>query len=62
MFFGLTMFNLSSAINVFLFLTIRPQLLLFAPPEMAAEAETQMSHLNPGLVILPIQFNVNAVR
>jgi len=53
MFFGLTMFNLSGAINVFLFLTIRPQLLLFAPLETPAEAETQMSHLNPGLVILP---------
>jgi len=53
MFFGLTMFNLSGAINVFLFLIIRPQLLLFAPPETPAEAETQMSHLNPDLVILP---------
>ncbi|KAH9014344.1 hypothetical protein EDB85DRAFT_2123676, partial [Lactarius pseudohatsudake] len=31
-FFGLTMFNLSGAINVALFLTVRPRLLLFTPP------------------------------
>ena len=53
MFFGLTMLNLSGAINVFLFLIIRPQLLLFALPETPAEAEIQMSPLNPGLVGLP---------
>jgi len=64
LFFGLTMFNLSGAINVFLFLIIRPQLLLFAPPETPTEAETQMSHLNPGLVILPdpVQYEHSPMR
>ena len=54
MFFGLTMFNLSGAINVFLFLVIRPHLLLFTPSETPAEAEAQVSHhLNTSLVIRP---------
>lgn len=47
------MFNLSGAINVALFLIIRPQLLLFAPPETPAEVEIRFSHLNTGLGILP---------
>ncbi|KAH9052528.1 hypothetical protein EDB87DRAFT_1570446 [Lactarius vividus] len=34
-FFGLTMFHLSGAINVLLFLIVRPRLLLFTPPEEA---------------------------
>jgi len=41
--FGLTMFNLPGAINVLLFLIIRPQLLLFTPPEKPAELEAQIS-------------------
>ncbi|KAH9048658.1 hypothetical protein EDB83DRAFT_2632661 [Lactarius deliciosus] len=32
-FFGLMMFNLSGALNVLLFLIVRPRLLLFTPPE-----------------------------
>jgi len=43
--FGLTVFNLSGAINVLLFLIIRPQLLLFAPPEQPIEHEIQI-HLS----------------
>jgi hypothetical protein len=31
------MFNLSGAINVLLFLIVRPQLLLFTPPEELSE-------------------------
>ena len=54
MFFGLTTFNLSGAINVLLFLIIRPHILLFTPPETPTEAEAQLSHhLNTGLVINP---------
>jgi hypothetical protein len=52
MFFGLAMFNLSGAVNVLLFLIVRPQILLFAPPEQPVEAEKQLSHLNTGPVIL----------
>ena len=33
MFFGETVYNLSGAINVLLFLIVRPKLLLFPPPE-----------------------------
>ncbi len=46
------MFNLSSAINVLLFLIIRPQLLLFAPPHKATEPDAQIPHLNTGPVII----------
>ena len=46
MLFGQSMFNLSGATNVLLFLIIRPQLLLFSLPENSAEPEIQMPHLN----------------
>jgi hypothetical protein len=46
------MFTLSGAINVLLFLIIRPQLLLFPGPRKAAEPEEQRSPLNTGPVIL----------
>ncbi|KAI0254076.1 hypothetical protein BJV78DRAFT_105369 [Lactifluus subvellereus] len=39
MFFGLSTFNLSGAVNVFLFLIIRPRLLLFSPPQETVEPE-----------------------
>jgi hypothetical protein len=42
MLFGQSMFNLSGAINVLLFLIIRNQLLLFAIPENPAEPEEQI--------------------
>ncbi|KAI9442155.1 hypothetical protein H4582DRAFT_1847844 [Lactarius indigo] len=38
-FFAVSMFNLSGAINVLLFLIVRPQLLLFSPPEEFSEEE-----------------------
>jgi hypothetical protein len=41
-FFGVTMFNLSGAINVVLFLVVRPQLLLFPRPEVLAEPEIEL--------------------
>jgi hypothetical protein len=47
------MLNLSGAVNVVLFLIIRPKLLLFSPPEMPTVLETQMSHLKTSPVILP---------
>jgi hypothetical protein len=46
MLFGQSMLNLSGAINVLLFLIIRPRLLLFASPENSAEPEAQILHLN----------------
>ncbi|KAH9953516.1 hypothetical protein BC827DRAFT_1159194 [Russula dissimulans] len=49
--FGLTMFNLSGAINVLLFLIIRPQLLLFAPPKQPIEPERQPSRLDTDSVV-----------
>ncbi|KAH9048332.1 hypothetical protein EDB84DRAFT_263787 [Lactarius hengduanensis] len=39
-FFGVSMFNLSGAINVLLFLIVRPQLLLFSPPEEFSEPDS----------------------
>jgi hypothetical protein len=51
-FFGLSMFNLSGAINVLLFLIIRPQLLLFSHPKKAAEPDAQESHSNTSPAIL----------
>ena len=44
------MFNLSGAINVLLFLIIRPQLLLFAPPKQPVEPAKQ-SHLDTDPVV-----------
>jgi len=44
--FGLTVFNLSGAINVLLFLIIRPHLLLFAPPKQPIEPEIQLSRFD----------------
>lgn len=41
MLFGQSMFNLSGAVNVLLFLTIRPQLLLFALPRAEDPAEPE---------------------
>ncbi|KAH9061347.1 hypothetical protein EDB87DRAFT_1560456 [Lactarius vividus] len=46
-FFAVSMFNLSGAINVILFLIVRPRLLLFPPPEEFSEAE--LSHPNSRL-------------
>jgi hypothetical protein len=38
-FFSVSVFNLSGAINVILFLIVRPRLLLFSPPEELSEPE-----------------------
>jgi hypothetical protein len=42
-FFGVTVFNLSGAINVLLFLIVRPQLLLFLPPEEYSESGIEVA-------------------
>jgi hypothetical protein len=42
-FFGVSMFNLSGAINVLLLLVVRPRLLLFVPP-----ANTVETTIDPG--------------
>ena len=43
-FFAASIFHLSGAINVLLFLIIRPELLLFPRPEQLDEQETQLTH------------------
>jgi len=53
LFFGQSTFNLSGAVNVLLFLIIRPQLLHFAPPENPAELEAQTFHLSMNTRPLP---------
>ena len=45
-FFGIIMFNLSGAINVLLFLIVRPQLLLFTPPEEPVKPEVELANLD----------------
>jgi len=52
-FFGIIMFNLSGAINVLLFLIVRPHLLLFTPPEELVEPEVELANPNPALLYSP---------
>ncbi|KAI9463566.1 hypothetical protein BJY52DRAFT_1184586 [Lactarius psammicola] len=53
-FFAVSMFNLSGAINVLIFLIVRPQLLLFSPPEEFSEPEiVEFSHPTTGSTIFP---------
>ena len=51
--FGGMMFNLSGAINVLLFLIVRPHLLLFTPPEELSEPEVELKDSNTGFATLP---------
>ncbi|SRR5258708_36591739 len=51
-FFGGTIFYLSGAINVILFLIIRPELLLFPRREEVAEPEIELASQGTGLGIL----------
>ena len=51
--FGGMMFNLSGAINVLLFLIVRPHLLLFTPPEELSEPEVELNDSNTGFATLP---------
>ncbi|KAH9083445.1 hypothetical protein EDB83DRAFT_15305 [Lactarius deliciosus] len=50
-FFAVSMFNMSGAVNVLLFLIVRPRLLLFSPPEEFSEAE--LGHSTTGSTIFP---------
>jgi len=50
-FFAVSMFNLSGAINVILFLIVRSQLLLFDPPEKFSEPEVELGHTTTGSAI-----------
>ncbi|KAI0305707.1 hypothetical protein B0F90DRAFT_1624778 [Multifurca ochricompacta] len=52
-FFAVIMFNLSGAINVLLFLTVRPRLLLFTPPEEHVEPEIELTRASNGSGIFP---------
>ncbi|KAI9434894.1 hypothetical protein H4582DRAFT_2080561 [Lactarius indigo] len=45
-FFGLTMFNLSGALNVLIFLIVRPRLLLFIPPEEFGESGMELAKIS----------------
>jgi len=48
------MFNLSGAINVIIFLIVRPQLLLFSPPEEFSEpGVVDLDHPTTGPAIFP---------
>jgi hypothetical protein len=46
-FLGEIMFNLSGAVNVLLFLIVRPHLLLFTPPEEFVDSEPEVELANP---------------
>ena len=50
-FFSVIMFNLSGAINVLLFLVVRPQLLLFPRPEGFAEPDMELAPQGTGSAI-----------
>ena len=50
--FGGMMFNLSGAINVLLFLIVRPHLLLFTPPEELGEPEVELTNSSNGFARL----------
>ncbi|KAI9463567.1 hypothetical protein BJY52DRAFT_921209 [Lactarius psammicola] len=52
-FFGVSMFNLSGAINVLLFLIVRPKLLLFSPPKEFSEPDVELRHSSTGSTIFP---------
>ncbi|KAH9014333.1 hypothetical protein EDB85DRAFT_2287593 [Lactarius pseudohatsudake] len=51
--FGSIMFNLSGAINVLLFLIVRPHLLLFTPPEELGESSVGLANTSTSSAILP---------
>jgi len=44
LFFGEILFNLSGAVNVLLFLIVRPHLLLFTPPEELVEPKVELAN------------------
>ncbi|KAH9170441.1 hypothetical protein EDB89DRAFT_2071956 [Lactarius sanguifluus] len=52
-FFGIIMFHLSGATNVLLFLTVRPRLLLFTPPEALGESKVEFSNPSISSTIFP---------
>jgi len=51
--FGGMMFNLSGAINVLIFLIVRPHLLLFTPPGELGESNVELASLNTGPPTFP---------
>lgn len=52
-FFGMIMFNLSGAINVLLFLIVRPHLLLFTPPGELGEPKVEPADSGTDSAIFP---------
>ncbi|KAF8261259.1 hypothetical protein EI94DRAFT_1746334, partial [Lactarius quietus] len=50
-FFGSIMFNLSGALNVLLFLNVRPHLLLFSPPEEPGEPRVELANSSTSAAI-----------
>ncbi|KAN0127157.1 hypothetical protein V8E53_015027 [Lactarius tabidus] len=52
-FFGIIMFNLSGAINVLLFLIVRPHLLLFTRPEELGESKVEAENPSIGSAVFP---------
>ena len=47
------MFHLSGAVNVLLFLIVRPHLLLFTPPEEFGEPKVELAGPNTSSAIIP---------
>ena len=52
-FFAVSMHDLSGAVNVCLFWVVRPQLLLFTPPEETIESEIELARHSMGSAVLP---------
>ena len=52
-FFGVSMFNLSGAVNVLLFLIVRPELLLFTRPELGESKEPAPSNASLRVLFSP---------
>ncbi|KAH9055184.1 hypothetical protein EDB87DRAFT_1344417 [Lactarius vividus] len=50
---GSIMFNLSGALNVLLFLIVRPRLLLFTPPEELGESSVGLANTSTSSAIVP---------
>jgi len=56
-FFSVCLFNLSGAINVLLFLIVRPQLLLFTPPEGFSESKVASPSTSSAILAETTNYN-----
>jgi hypothetical protein len=61
-FFGASMFSLSGAINVSLFMLVRPRLLLFNPPEEPSRVRVELGHsgsTSSAMILGGSKYNIN---